>query len=206
MQIMALLMTSGTFLLLVACANPINAKTATNYAQAAARAQKAGDWENAQNYWSRAIVNAQLAGATPSQLAALNYEYGRSSGAVCDYAEAERALKAAYDLDNQSGGPAFMALFELARLNLDQKKFVEAINYFDRAFQIAEEKGVSKASPIGTAEALEEYSSALNKVGKSSESETAATRAAMLRRANPVGHSITDRTPYGRHCPSKAGL
>jgi hypothetical protein len=110
------------------CANPINAKTANNYAQAAAQAQKAGDWGKAKMYWSRAILNAQKGGARPIQLAVVNYEYGRSAGVVCDFTEAERGLLAAHDLDSQSGGPTFLSLFELARLNYGKKKLPEAVS------------------------------------------------------------------------------
>lgn len=184
------------------CANPINAKTATNYAQAAAQAQNAGDCTNAKMYWSRAIMNAQHGGATPNQLAVLNYEYGRSSGVVCDFAEAERALIVAHDLDSKSGGPTFLSLFELARLNYDQKKFPESISCFERAFPVAEEKGANKAAPIATADLLDEYSRALQNVGRTSDAQAAATRAILLRRGSPVGRSITDRTPYGKQCQS----
>lgn len=49
-------------------------------------------------------------------LAVLWYEYGRTYGAVCDWAQAERGLARALDLDRQASGPVHMDLYETARL------------------------------------------------------------------------------------------
>lgn len=91
------------------CANPINAKTATDYAQAANNAAQLGDWAKARMCLCRAIVNAQLGGSSPAQLAVLYYEHGRASGIVCEFSDAEKPLIRAYDLDKQAGGPTYMS-------------------------------------------------------------------------------------------------
>lgn len=182
------------------CANPINAKTATNYAQAANNAANSGDWATARKYWSRAIVNAQRGGAGPGQLAVLNYEYGRASGVLCEFTEAEEALTRSYDLDKEASGPTFMSLTELARLNLDQKKFQAAVSYFERLLPELEAKRAPTAAPIGFADILDEYSAALNNSGKAAQAQEAAVRALKLRGDNPGKSSITDRTPYGTKC------
>ena len=129
--------------------NPINAKTSTNYAQAAHAAVNSGDGVTARKNWSKALLNAQLGGASPAQLAVLNNEYGRASGVVCEFADAEKALTTAYDLDKRAGGPTYLSLVELARLNLDQNKFPEAATYFERALPELEAKGASAGAPIG---------------------------------------------------------
>ncbi|GAB7562005.1 hypothetical protein LG202_00440 [Methylobacillus methanolivorans] len=64
-------------------------------------------------------MNANLGGVAPSTRAVLSSEYGRSLGATCFFNDATFYLNQAYDLDKQTGGPLYMSLVELARLNLD---------------------------------------------------------------------------------------
>lgn len=182
------------------CVNPINAKTSTNYAHAANTASNSGDWATARKYLSRAIVNAQLGGASPAQLAVLNYEYGRASGVVCEFTDAEKALMLAYDLDKQAGGPSYLSLVELSRLNLDQKKFPEAVSYFERALPELEAKGASSLAPIAFADILDEYSTSLDFSGRTALAQEVAARAIKIRNENPGKSSKTDRTPYGTKC------
>ena len=136
------------FILSTACATPINAKTSMNYALAANRASNAGDWGTARMYWSRAIVNAELGKAGAAQLAVFHYEYGRASGVVCEFADAEKALTTAYELDKQAGGLTYLSLVELSRLHLDQKRYPAAASYFERALPELEAKGALTQAPI----------------------------------------------------------
>lgn len=145
-----------SFILSARCSNPINAKTSMRYAQAANRASNSGDWGTARMYWSRAIVNAELGKASAAQLAVFNYEYGRASGVVCEFADAEKALTAAYEIDKQAGGLTYLSLVELSRLNLDQKKYPEAASYFERALSELEAKGALTQAPIEYAYILNE--------------------------------------------------
>ena len=52
----------------------------------------------------RALTNAILGHAPDKNLATLYYEYGRTSGAICDYKEAQRGLEAALELDKKLVG------------------------------------------------------------------------------------------------------
>lgn len=71
---------------------------------------KSGDWFNARMYFGRAIQNAKIGGADTKTVAVLWYEYGRSSGVICDWPEAARGLNEAYKLDSETVGPAYMSL------------------------------------------------------------------------------------------------
>ncbi len=75
---------------------------------------------------------------------------------VCEFADAEKALITAYDLDKQAGGPTYLSLVELSRLNLDQKKFPEAATYFERALPELAAQGAPTQAPIGFADILDE--------------------------------------------------
>jgi len=200
MRFVVAMMSFCTLLLSSGCTNPINAKTATNYAKAATNASQAGDWATARIYWSRAIINAQLGGVSQAQLAALHYEHGRASGVVCEFSDAEKSLTQAYDLDKQAGGPTYLSLVELARLTLDQKKFPDAVGYFERAIPELEARRAPTEAPIGFADILDEYATALRSSHRVAEAQTVATRSEKLRSENAGKSSITDRTPYGKKC------
>jgi tetratricopeptide (TPR) repeat protein len=187
-------------LILTGCAGSINPQNAAKYANAANSAAKAGDWTTARGYWAKAVVNAELAGAPPQQLAVLNYEYGRSLGIQCFWDESEKYLLKAFDLDHQTGGPEFMSLVELSRLKYDQKQYDKAVVYFERTIPALQKAGAPAQAPAEFAAILDEYAAALKNAGKEDEAKSVQGQAAKVRADNPQGHSITDRTPYGTQC------
>ena len=111
--------------------------------------------------------------------------------------EAENYLLKAYELDLQTSGPEFMSLTELARLKYDQKQYGKAVGFYERAIRAMEKAGASEKAPIGFADILDEYGNALQHTGQTKESRNIRSKASKLRRLNPGGHSVTDRTPYG---------
>lgn len=185
---------------LFGCAAPINERIATNYASVGVEAQARGDWDAARRAYARSAKNADLASSSPQRRAVFHYEYGRSLGATCFFDEAERELHLAYDFDKQAGQPLYLSLVELARLTLDQQKFSEAISYFKRALQELDRVNASKDAPMAYADILDEYASALLAEGRMQVSKDLEKRASEIRGDNPKGFSITDRTPYGKHC------
>lgn len=182
------------------CANPISAKTSTNYEQAASNALQSGDWATARVYLSKAIANAQLGRTSPTQLAVLHYEHGRASGVVCEFSDAEKSLTRAYELDKQTGDPTYLSLLELGRLMLDQAKFAEAAVYYERVIPELEANRVSTEDPIGFADIIDEYAIALRNSNRAIEAQALVTRGAKIRSENAGKVSITDRTPYGQKC------
>jgi len=130
-------------------------------------------------------------------IAVLSYEYGRYSGAICDWNEAEKGLSEAYDIDSQNGGPAYMSLVELARMNLDRGQYDKAFEYFDRVMPDLEKRQLDTRDPLGYADLLDEYANSLEKIGKGESVSTLRARAEVLRRTFPGKSPHTDRTPYG---------
>ncbi len=182
------------------CVSAINEKVASNYGQVGAAAQARGDWDAARRAYARSAKNADLAGSDPRRRAIFHYEYERSLGATCFFVEAERELSLAYELDKQAGEPLYLSLGELARLKLDQKHFQKAVSLFERTLGELDKASAEKEAPIAYADILDEYAAALAGIGRSEESATARNRASKIRGVNPKGFSITDRTPYGKHC------
>lgn len=200
MRFVVVMVSICTLLLSSGCTNPINAKTATNYEQAASNALQSGDWATARMYLSKAIVNAQLGRTSPAQLAVLHYEHGRASGVVCEFSDAEQSLTRAYELDKQAGDPTYMSLLELGRLMLEQKKFAEAAAYYERVIHELEANRALTEDPIGFADIIDEYVIALRNANRAIEAQALATRGAKIRSENAGKVSITDRTPYGQKC------
>jgi tetratricopeptide (TPR) repeat protein len=190
--------------LIAGCANPINLRTAARYADACQAYQAQNEWWKARMNCGRAATNAELGHASARMRAVLWYEYGRASGAICDYVEARRGLNTAEKLDEESGGPTFMSLLELARLELDQGKFKDSVAFFSRFESSIPKDVAAKIDAIGYAEALEEYARAAERAGNGLLSSTLRERSAQLRRANPGKSSNTDRTPYGKYCHQKS--
>lgn len=184
---------------LVSCASPINRKNAENYTRQGAIAIANGDWQTARRAFARAVVNADLGGVAPSTLAVLSYEYGRSLGVTCFFDDAAYYLKQAYDLDKETGGPLYMSLVELARLNLDQGKLAEAAEYYQKAIPDLERHNVPQIGPIGYADTLDEAAFALAAINPKDASKLR-LQAQTIRSEHPEGKSITDRTPYGKFC------
>lgn len=186
------------------CASQINLHTAVNYAKACYAYQSQNEWWKARISCGRAATNADLGNASPRARAVMWYEYGRTSGAICDYVEARRGLNSALKLDEESGGPTYMTFMELARLELDQGNWKEAAAHFARFDAAVPKDTAEKKDPIGYADALDEYARAADGAGDSSLGSVLRQRSRQLRGANTAKSSNTDRTPYGKYCYQKS--
>jgi len=189
--------------LLVSCANPINLKTAQNYAQGCTEFEHQGEWWKARQACGRAAINAELGGAEPRAIAWAWYEYGRTSGIICDYPEAKKALEKSLELDTANNGPILMDNFELARLHFDQKKYKEASTYYQSGIAVTPKEVVDQ-DPIGYADILDEYGEALKQLGDTAGSEKLLAESKQLRASNPNKTALTKHTPYGKFCDQKS--
>lgn len=165
----------------------------------AVHSQQKGDWSSARESWARAVAGMDTSQMSMAQQAVYHYEYGRTLGVTCHFDEAERELLEAYRLDAESDGPAYMSLSELARLNLEQRKFAEAAIYFERMLNETDEKELEQ-SPAEHAAILDEFSAALTGAGDVDHAAQVHEEAMDIRRKHPDAQSITDRTPYGSQC------
>lgn len=171
--------------------------------QQAVKFQMQGDWDAARESWARAVANIDDSSATIEQQAVYHYEYGRSLGMTCHFDEAERELLEAYRLDAESDGPDYMSLTELARLNLDQKKYAESALYFERLLVYADER---TPQPVEMAEILDEYAAALAGTGNETEAEIERKKGEAIRREYPQAASMTERAVYGSQCHGEKRL
>lgn len=182
------------------CANPINLYTAKQYDIAAYDSIERGEWKQARMYYSRAWGNAQMGGADIRDISRLRYEYGRASGVVCEWEEAETALNEAYEMDIKSNGPYWMPVVELERMFIAKKDFQKANTYFEKLMPILNEVGAETGDPLAYADVLDEYALVLEKIGKPEEANKHLKRAKQLKDTFPGRESRTEITPYGTQC------
>lgn len=186
--------------LLVACAAPINRKSTSIHEQSAQYAAQKNDWGSARRHWAKAVSNAELGGEPEQKMAVLYYEYGRALGVTCFFDESEIYLKKAYDLDKKTNGPVYMSLTELGRLTLDQKKYDQALNYYNEVIPMLEKMGAQSEAPTEFSFMLDEYSEMLANTGMEQKSQEYKERAEKVRKNNPKRYSISERTMYGSQC------
>lgn len=190
-------------ILLSACAG-INRSKSDFYAARAAADLQQGTWATAQADYGRALILARQSGAGKNHLAALHYQFGRTSGVICEYRLAYGHLLRAQQLDEQTGGPVHMDLTELAWLHLDKGDYTRAAHYFDLALPLYIELNLDARDPIGLADALIEYALALEKTGRAEQARKAKGKALALMRAHPQTASQTERTPYYTECSNES--
>ena len=184
------------------CGNPINMKTAENYKNAGLHALDAGDWKSARMHFNRSWWNAKVGHADPRIVSELRYEYGRASGVVCEWDEAELALNESFEIDSKTNGPLWMPLVELERMSIAQKDYSKARGYFDKLMPILEEISIETKDPLGYADVLDEYSLVLENTGDPAKAKEHRQRSQQLREVFQGKESNTDITPYGTQCNS----
>lgn len=161
------------------------------------------DWVRARDGFRERVAQARNDGNVPPlELAALIYEYGRTSGVLCDWQTASLSLEESYELDKSNGGPSHMSLVELARLNLAQEQYEEARRYFSMAIPELDSVDADKRDPMGFVDIIEEYSAVLSKLGETKEAAVHRDRGKYLRQTSINSVSRSDITPYGAFCPS----
>lgn len=200
MKKLTMLLLITILMLSIGCANPINLHTARKYDIEASNAARRGDWKAAQMYYSRAWGNAKMGKAETRDISRVRYEYGRASGVVCDWAEAETALNEAYKLDIQSNGPYWMPLVELERMSIAQKDYTKALKYFDKLIPILKKLNAETIDPLGYADLMDEYALVLEKNNRGTESQQHKNRAKKIRETFPDSKPRTEITPYGTQC------
>lgn len=187
-------------LLLVGCSNPVNRHTAIRYAEQAESEMIQGNWFNARMGLGRAITNAKIGGFDDRSMSILWYQYGRSSGVICDWAEAERGFEQSYELDKKTGTPAYTASAELAEMYLFREMYKQAVEYFDRAHTELIEAQVDKQHPLSYVVFLKDYADALDHVNQKQKANEYREKAEAVLMANPVTNLKERRTPYGQQC------
>ena len=170
-----------------------------------------GEWSTYRRLMRVVIDKSTASGAPPEKRAIYWYEYGRASGVVCDWIDAEFALTVAHNLDAKTGGPVHESLNELGRISVVRKQYKKAVDYFTRAslkdFVQYHEKnpGVKMTNQLGNARTIEDFAYALEQAGGPQGDVTRLRDSAAEIRKKYTGKAgvYEDVTPYGTQCNSR---
>src|SRR2546423_15195776 len=96
-----------------------------------------------------------------------------------------------------------MSLYEMGRMNYDRKLYAQAIGYFARVEPEFERRQLDTQDPLGMADYLDEYATALEQTGKIDQAKSRRARAGELRQTFRGRQAHTEKTPYGTQCASE---
>lgn len=166
-----------------------------------------GKWLTYKKLMRIVIDKSTASGAPPEKRAIYWYEYGRASGVVCDWEDAEFALTVAANLDAKTGGPIYQPLNELGRMSVVRKQYEKAVDYFIRAFKAFAQyhennPGKKITNQLGNARIIEDFAYALEQAGGAkSDVQRLRDSAAEIRKQYAGKDGVyEDITPYGTQC------
>ena len=187
-------------LVFAGCTNPINRNTATRYAEHADQEASLGNWFNARMGYGRAIKNGEIGGLNEGNMAYLWFQYGRTSGIICDWSEAVRGFEESYKIDTENGETTYDTLYEFGEMYLVRKDYEKAVRLFENAYLKMNADKVRETKPVRYALFLENYSKALFHTKSHSRYKEVKKESDIIFKANPGKEKKIRRTPYGSQC------
>ncbi|MFO1434914.1 MAG: tetratricopeptide repeat protein [Gammaproteobacteria bacterium] len=185
-------------------AEQVNMKNADKYYDLGLQAEAQGNYAGAREAFWRAWVNARDGNGSPEYQSAVLYNLGRMTGYTCNFPEAENLLREALDRELKISGPESAniskRLFELARLNYDQKKYAQAAEFYERAIPACIHLGCLESDPIIVANSYDELNKAYESVGDLDKAKNAAAKAAEIRAKNPGAQAQFVPVRYNSMC------
>lgn len=173
--------------------------------EAGLKAERAGDYLLAERHFELALSNARSNRLPDDGFVSMaKYNLGRVKGYLCKNEEAEQLLLDALKLEENVSGPesgnTTMRLFELARFYYDHHRFERSIPFYKRGIEAARKLGVESDDPMALAGAIEEYSEALDNVGRSTDAKAAKKEADILRTSNAGKKANFVPVRYNQSC------
>jgi tetratricopeptide (TPR) repeat protein len=193
-------------ILLAGCAAPINQYNSEKYVQWAQDARDAGNYELAEQNYSKALINARLGHSPKPWISLIAYNLARMKAMLCKFGEAENLLQEALALEEQvsgrESGLVTMRLFELARVYDAAGRYPESIEYYEEAVRNIRALDFNSSDPIGFALVLDDYAEVLSKAGKGSESIRFKNEAEAIRSQNTGKQAVFKPDHYDQNCAS----
>jgi tetratricopeptide (TPR) repeat protein len=186
-------------LILCSCANPLNRITAERYYGGGVQNQNKGDWKNAAESFRRAYLNTQWGSLSDKEAALYAYEYGRTSGTVCDWDNAKQGLDKAYELDTKIGTPMHYDLVEFALMYQAMGEYQKSKEYFSQTLKSMNNDNILEKQPIYYADTLQRYSGVLGHIGDVTQSYDLQKQAKKIIEDNPYAKPHR-AIPHGQHC------
>jgi hypothetical protein len=92
-------------------------------------------------------------------------------------------------------------LFELARFYSDRGHYKQSLPFYERGMPAVEKLGVEASDPIAFADALDDYSTALERSGETAKARLVKSRAETLRARFSDKKAAYVPKRYGQGCP-----
>lgn len=177
------------------------------YNDAGLQAERDGDFASAERNFELALSRAQSNRSPDESLISMvTYNLGRIKGYLCKSKDAEQLLLEALRLKEKAEEKASvksdimdMRLNELGRFYYDRGQFGRAVHFYSRGIPLAKTLGVESTDPITFADMIEEYSKALENVGRPEDAKAAKQEAEDLRAKNPERKGASFRR-YDQSC------
>ncbi len=173
------------------------------------RSLNAGQYEEALKAYSKALSWAKDDRFAQERAMAM-YGLARTNARLCRVDTAEKWFRESIALRESLpdvSGQAWLTqnYLEFARFLMSRGRMEEAAQYMARAIPLLDDLGLEYSDPIGYAELLDNYTAALKAIGKDSESQAQAERAAKLRHENPGRQADFKPMPYPVDCDGASG-
>lgn len=153
---------------------------------------------NAQEGYRRAVINARIGGYSDVGMVNLLLKYGRASGVICKWEEADKGLNEAHEISNKLNGDMYIASRDLGLLKSKQGKYEKAVKYYKQAITEMESKNHNISDAYRYAVTLKEYASNLDKLGNPSESKIKSSKSEEILKEAQKTEVYT--TPFGVGC------
>ena len=116
------------------------------------------------------------------------FDLGRFSGYLGHHQQATELLEEACRVEEELSGAtsvySYKRNFEAARFYFDREQYTPAVHHFDIAVNGADVWGLQFGDPIGLAERLDEYATALSKTKQDKRAEEVRVWSAYIREKN----------------------
>ena len=186
-------------LISASCANPLNVRTADRYFQQGKHLSSQGNWSEARVAYGRALTNVAWGNLPERSKALYSFNFGRASGVICDWENAEKYLEQAYNIYAKTEPQLHYELIELAQMNDARGNYTKASEYYSKTIIEVEKHNLDKKSPMAHVDTLTRYASVESKLGNNKQSLLLKQKADLIIKNNP-GKSIPAGTPYGKFC------
>jgi len=190
-------------LISASCTNPLNVITADRYFQQGKQLSSQGNWSEARVAYGRALTNVEWGNLPESSKALYSFNFGRASGVICDWENAEKYLEQAYNIYAKTEPQLHYELIELAQMNDARGNYSKASQYYSMTIVEVKKHNLDKNAPMAHADTLSRYSTVESKLGNNEKSLLLKQEADLIIKSNP-GKSIPAGTPYGKFCTKKS--
>lgn len=172
------------------------------------RALDTGEYEEALKFYSEALKLAEKDDSLQYRAIAM-YGLARANAHLCRVDAADQWFRDSISLrESLPDEPAIAWVtqnwLEYARFLYSRGRNNDAVSYFGRAVPVLEKMGIEEMDPIGYADMLDAYESAMLSIGMTAEAEAQAQRAAQIRQKYPDRQARFRPVPYPTHCEASS--